>query len=92
MDSFGSTCNGKIFLYEGDKSFLMVYMILGGLVEVFLLYKMMRLCSIAFSYSNFHVHETYKLYAFAIVNLVVIIFSRKTQFDIKQLQEQDQIE
>lgn len=32
MDTLGSTCNGKIFLYEGENDFLIVYIVLSGAV------------------------------------------------------------
>ena len=48
---------------------------------------MMRLCSTAFSYSNFHVHETYKLYALAIVNIATVLLSRKAQLEYRNLEE-----
>jgi hypothetical protein len=79
------TCNGAIFFYEGMEEFLIVFICIASLVLLFLLYKMLRLCSIAFSYSNFHVHETYKLYALAIVNVAVVLLSRKAQYDYRQL-------
>lgn len=53
-----------------------------GVVLLYLLYKMFRLCSLAFSYSNFHIHETYKLYALGTINLIVLIFARKSQMDL----------
>jgi hypothetical protein len=79
----GSTCNGKIFIYEGSETFIIIYLVLSLLVALYLLVKTMKLCSIAFSYSNFHVHETYRLYVLGIVNLLFIIFSRKVQWDLK---------
>lgn len=85
FDEAGCTCNGYIFLYQGNRAFLYVYIGIACAFSIYLLYKTLRLCNIAFSYSNYHVHETYKLYALAFINLTFIILSRKSQLDYQNL-------
>lgn len=92
LHPLGRTCNSHIFFYEGEPAFLLTFIGLSSAVLLFLVYKMMRLCSTAFSYSNFHVHETYKLYALAIVNLSMILLSRKAQLEYRNLEEEKESE
>ena len=75
-------CNGALFLYDGDSFSLYTVIILGGLVGIYLLVRMCRLCSSAFSYSNFHIHETYKFYALAMLALTFTTFYHKLQLDL----------
>ena len=37
---------------------------------VYIIYKMCKLCSKAFSYSNFHIHENYKFYTLALISTI----------------------
>lgn len=48
----------------------------------FFLVKMCKLCSYAFSYSNYHIHETYKLYALSLINIMAALLVRNTQKDL----------
>lgn len=75
-------CNGALFLYDGDSFSLYTVIILGSLVGLYLLIRMCRLCSSAFSYSNFHIHETYKFYALAMLALTFTTFYHKLQLDL----------
>lgn len=79
-----SSCNGDTFVYQGATSILYVILALDLLMILYLLYKMCVLCSTAFSYSHFHIHETYKLYALALLALFMMGMSRKTQLDLKK--------
>lgn len=49
---------------------------------LFFLVKMCKLCSYAFSYSNYHIHETYKLYALSLINILAALLVRNTQKDL----------
>ena len=78
-----SSCNGDTFVYNGATSIIFIILALDLLMIVFLLYKMCVLCSTAFSYSHFHIHETCKLYALALFARFMLGMSRKTQLDVK---------
>lgn len=79
------TCNQSSFSnVEGDIQVVSYIIIsLNACLLLFLLVKMCRLCSYAFSYSNYHIHETYKLYALCIINIMATLLVRKTQLDLK---------
>ena len=85
LENAGCTCNGKIFIYPGTMPYLYVFIALAAVFALYLLYKTVRLCNKAFSYSNFHVHETYKLYILALINVGFIILSRAFQLDYMHL-------
>jgi hypothetical protein len=76
-----NTCNEDVFVYDGDKSYLFVIIGLNSILLLYLLFQMFRLCSIAFSYSNFHIHEAYKFYALTMISVVIMILSRNSQLD-----------
>lgn len=57
-----------------------------AILGLYIIFKMCQLCSKAFSYENFHIHEAYKFYTLALISTVsnsssksVIIFSRAAQ-------------
>jgi hypothetical protein len=79
------TCNQKTFSNTDsiDNYLTLTIIILNSLLLLFFLVKMCKLCSYAFSYSNYHIHETYKLYALCIINIMAAILVRKTQVDLK---------
>lgn len=74
-------CNKEVFQYRKDIGYLYGVIVCGALVGVYLTVRMCKLCSSAFSYSNFHIHETYKFYALAIISLSFTIFYHKAQLD-----------
>ncbi len=45
-----------------------IFVVLG----LYIIYKMCKLCSKAFSYSNFHIHEAYKFYTLALISTISI--------------------
>lgn len=51
-----NACNGEIFDFDGSDAALYVIISLNATLLAFLMFKMCQLCSIAFSYSNFHIH------------------------------------
>jgi hypothetical protein len=63
-------------------SFTITIIIMNCCLLLFFLVKMCKLCSYAFSYSNYHIHETYKLYALSIINIMAALLVRKTQIDL----------
>ena len=77
-----TVCNKGVFLFDGDASALLVAIILGSLVGLYLLVRTCRLCHSAFSYSNFHIHETYKFYTLSLLSLGFSIFYHKVQLDL----------
>lgn len=44
--------------------------ILFVLLGLYIIFKMCQLCSKAFSYSNFHIHEAYKFYTLALISTI----------------------
>lgn len=40
------------------------------LLGLYIIFKMCQLCSKAFSYSNFHIHEAYKFYTLALISTI----------------------
>ena len=80
-------CNGAVFLYNGDTVPLYVSIILAALVILYLLVRICRLCYQAFSYSNFHIHETYKFYTLALLSLNFNFLYHKLQLDLLNDQE-----
>jgi hypothetical protein len=50
----------------------LLYSTLGMLVlaGLYIVYKMCLLCKIAYSYSNFYVHEAYKFYTLALISTI----------------------
>jgi hypothetical protein len=79
-----TSCNAEIFIYNGDTGVLYFIIALDLLLMIFLLYKMCKLCSSAFSYSNFHIHEAYKFYTITIISVSLMALSRKTQSDYQK--------
>ena len=77
------SCNGDTFIYEGAGEILYLIVGMDIAMALYLLYKMCVLCSTAFSYSHFHIHETYKLYALSLLALFMMVMSRKTQMDLR---------
>lgn len=47
-----------------------VIQVVYGILAIFIIIKMCQLCSKAFSYTNFHIHEAYKFYAVALISTV----------------------
>ena len=82
--SITKSCNWSTF--SNDKNFeygiSITIIILNAILLLFFLVKMCKLCSYAFSYSNYHVHETYKLYTISIFNILAVLLVRKTQIDL----------
>lgn len=74
-------CNEAVFRYEGDRGYLYGVIVVGTVLGVYLVFRMCKLCYGAFSYSNFHIHETYKFYALAIIALSFTIFFHKAQLE-----------
>lgn len=70
-----------MFRYEGDRGYLYGVIVVGTILGVYLIFRMCKLCYGAFSYSNFHIHETYKFYALAIIALSFTIFFHKAQLE-----------
>lgn len=80
----GFTCNQNTFssVDHIDTGIVITIIVLNFLLLLFFLVKMCRLCSYAFSYSNYHIHETYKLYTLAMINIMAALIVRKTQMDL----------
>jgi hypothetical protein len=76
-----TVCNGTVFQYRGEPGYLYGVIVSGLFVAIYLAIRMCKLCSSAFSYSNFHIHEAYKFYALAIIALFFTIFYHKVQLD-----------
>ncbi len=64
---------------------------MGIVLGVYMLFRMCKLCFSAFSYSNFHIHETYKFYAIAIIALAFTIMFHKTQLEYINVIQDDSI-
>ena len=66
------TCDPLFVTHSDDRIKTVLYVIIGLniLVVIFLLVKMCQLCSQAFSFTNFHIHETYKLYTLAMIAIL----------------------
>lgn len=74
-------CAEKVFTYHGPPEFIIVIMVLGAICGLYLTVRMCRLCFSAFSYANFHIHETYKFYAMALISIAFTVFFHKNQYD-----------
>ena len=82
------SCNGNIFKYnnnyseKSDTTFLLIIIIICFLTLLFFLYKMFKLCSFAFSYSHYHIHSTYRVYALAIITIITTMLFRNNQWNL----------
>ena len=76
-----TVCNAAVFIYQGAEEYLYAVIGLGCLVGLYMMVRMCRLCSSAFSYTHFHIHEAYKFYALALMALAFTVFFHKTQLD-----------
>lgn len=78
------TCNQNTFSNDStfNEGIAITIIVLNCCLLLFFLVKMCKLCSYAFSYSNYHIHETYKLYALSIINIMAALLVRKTQIDL----------
>jgi hypothetical protein len=85
------TCNQNTFSNTTnlDEGITITIIVLNSGLLLFFLVKMCKLCSYAFSYSNYHIHETYKLYALSIMNIMAAILVRKTQIDLYHFKHPD---
>jgi hypothetical protein len=88
-----NSCNWRTF--SNDESFdegvFIAVIVLNFVLLLFFLVKMCKLCSYAFSYSNYHIHETYKLYALSIINIMAALLVRKTQIDLHYFKQDNGI-
>ncbi len=90
-NSLMQVCHGAVFLYQGDTGYLYAVIVMGIVLGVYMLFRMCKLCFSAFSYSNFHIHETYKFYAIAIIALAFTIMFHKTQLEYINVIQDDSI-
>jgi hypothetical protein len=44
------------------------------LLGIYIIFKMCLLCKVAYSYSNFYVHEAYKFYTLALISTISIYY------------------
>jgi len=89
------SCTGNIFKYSNEfkdpninTAYLLSVIVICFLILLFFLYKMFKLCSLAFSYSHYHIHSTYRVYALAIVNIISTMIFRNNQRNLYQIEKE----